>query len=98
MSITTKKPEAPTSRFAKAKEFGRSGQVESTAAAETNEPSEDVSLIQKKSVATKRENFDLDVDLGFEMRKFLLTSPQFRNKREFLTQCLRDGLEKYANK
>ena len=50
---------------------------------------------KKTNSDTTRENFDLDPELRDEMRIFLATSRKFRTKRDFLTQCLIDGLEKY---
>lgn len=50
---------------------------------------------KKKSMPTVRENFDLNEDLRSEMRHFLSDSRKFRSKRDFLTQCLIDGLKKY---
>ncbi|ENV14685.1 hypothetical protein WCE14_09300 [Acinetobacter schindleri] len=93
--IATEKPEAPTSRFNKAKEFGQAkNENEVTEAA----PAEKRPRLRRKknTEPTFRENFDLEVSLGKEMRTFLLESRRFRNKREFLTQCLKDGLKKYA--
>lgn len=52
-------------------------------------------LKKRKNVPTTRENFDLEDDLGIQMRHFLTDSRRFRSKREFLTQCLIDGLKKY---
>lgn len=49
----------------------------------------------KKQGPTVRENFDVDEDLRNEMRLFIAGSRRFRTKRDFLTQCLKDGLKKY---
>ena len=42
-----------------------------------------------------RESFEIEEELRKEMRHFLADSRKFRSKREFLTQCLIDGLKKY---
>lgn len=52
-------------------------------------------LKKKKDAPTTRENFDLEDELGNQMRHFLTDSRRFRSKREFLTQCVIDGLKKY---
>lgn len=94
MSISTSKPEATKpSRFSKAKEFATDTNV-NTGIEESQTP--DVKLKATKTEPTKRENFDLDIELGKQMRRFILDSKKFQTKRDFLTQCLKDGLEKYA--
>lgn len=89
-TISTTKPETPPSRFAQAREFA---EVDKTS---TTEDKKGPALRNPKTEETFRENFDLDVSLGKEMRVFLLESKKFKTKREFLTQCLKDGLKKYA--
>lgn len=88
--ISTEKPKAPVSRFSKAKDFATDTDIKVGIEA-TPEPVEQKSAEKK----TKRENWELEVDVGMEMRKFLLTSRRFRSKKDFLTQCLKDGLKKY---
>lgn len=99
--ISTEKPQAPVSRFSKAKDFATDTDIKVGIEA-TPEPTavakaKPAVTSQSESI-TKRENFDLDVELGREMRQFLLTSRRFRTKRDFLTQCLRDGLKQYEGK
>ena len=99
------KPESKPSRFAAAKAFAQSGnetpndqaapeaQPEAVAGQETvkapplREP--------KNEGPTVRENFDVAEPLRKKMRIFISNSRKFRTKRQFLTQCLKDGLEKY---
>lgn len=99
------KPESKPSRFAAAKVFAQSGtdkptvQAEPEALAEVVADQETVKAPPlrkpKKNGPTVRENFDVDEALRNKMRHFLSDSRRFRNKREFLTQCLEDGLKKY---
>lgn len=44
-----------------------------------------------------RENFEMEESLSFEMRDFLGQSRRFRKKRDFLIQCVKDGLKKYKD-
>jgi len=94
--ISTTKPDAPTSRFSVAQKFA-SGESTQTVEVETQTNEMPALKEKKKATETMRENFDLDLELGKEMRQFILNSRRFRTKRDFLTQCLRDGLEKYKD-
>lgn len=89
-----KKPDGTKpSRFDGAKKFATEV-VTDTEQTEVQE--EKATTPQKtKGVMTTRENFDLDNEVRKEMRHFLSDSRRFRTKRDFLTQCLLDGLEKY---
>ena len=99
------KPESKTSRFAAAKAFAKSSDEKPTVQAEPEALAESVADQEtvkapplrkpKKDGPTVRENFDVDEDLRKRMRLYLSTSRRFRNKRQFLTQCLEDGLKKY---
>lgn len=89
-----KKPDGTKpSRFDGAKKFA----TEVVTDTEQTEAQEEkvTTLKNPQDALTRRENFDLDIDLGKEMRHFLSDSRRFRTKRDFLTQCLIDGLEKY---
>ena len=44
---------------------------------------------------TYREVFDAPLELRQNLKLFLATTDKFKNKREFMIQCMRDGLEKY---
>jgi hypothetical protein len=94
--ISTTKPDAPTSRFALAQKFA-SDNTDKAIEPETQTSDMPALKEKKKATETMRENFDLDLELGKEMRQFILNSRRFRTKRDFLTQCLRDGLEKYKD-
>lgn len=91
--ISTKKPEtSPAERFAQAKSFA-------TGEKPDVKKEERVSLRPSKNgVETRRENFDIPIDLGDDLRRFIIDSPRFKNKRDFLIQCVRDGLAKYGEK
>lgn len=90
--ISTQKPEAPTSRFKQAQSFATGEKPE-------EKKEERVSLRPSKNgVETRRENFDIPIDLGDDMLRFIIDSPKFKTKREFLIQCVRDGLAKYGEK
>nr|WP_312324041.1 hypothetical protein [Acinetobacter oleivorans] len=45
-----------------------------------------------------RESWECPNDLRKEMKHFIVDSKMFKTKKEFLTQCLKDGLEKYQGK
>lgn len=45
-----------------------------------------------------RESWECPNDLRKEMKHFIVDSKKFKTKKDFLTQCLRDGLEKYKGK
>jgi hypothetical protein len=94
--ISTTKPDAPTNRFALAQKFASTEPTQTTEA-ETQTNEMPALKETKKVTETMRENFDLELELGKEMRQFILSSRRFRTKRAFLTQCLRDGLEKYKD-
>ena len=91
--ISTTKPSAPASkRFEQAKSFATGEKPE-------EKKEERVSLRPSKNgVETRRENFDIPIDLGDDMLRFIIDSPKFKTKREFLIQCVRDGLAKYGEK
>lgn len=92
--ISTTKPSAPPSgRFDQAKSFATGEKPE--------EKKEERPTLRpsKNGVETRRENFDIPVDLGDEMLRFIIDNKQkFKTKRDFLIQCVRDGLAKYGDK
>ncbi|MBU3121345.1 hypothetical protein KPE71_13890 [Acinetobacter soli] len=45
-----------------------------------------------------RENWDTSIDTKRKIKMLVANSRMFKNKREFLEQCVRDGLEKYKDK
>ena len=45
--------------------------------------------------ASVRQNFDCPVSLKQEMGIFVAGSSRFKSHRDFLIQCVKDGLEKY---
>ncbi|WP_454667891.1 hypothetical protein [Acinetobacter calcoaceticus] len=45
-----------------------------------------------------RESWECPNDLRKELKHFIVDSKRFKTKKEFLTQCLKDGLEKYQGK
>ncbi len=105
-TIQTNKPDA--NRFKRAKNFAENGvkpgddstqepQAQAPATSNDIEKTEAPILLraQKKDAPTVRENFDVEEDLSRQMRRFISSSSRFRTKREFLTQCLVDGLKKY---
>ena len=99
------KPESKPSRFAAAKAFAKSSDEKPTVQAEPEALDESVADQEtvnaaplkkaKNDAPTVRENFDVEEPLRKEMRLFIANSRKFRSKRQFLTQCLKDGLEKY---
>lgn len=104
VKISTTKPDAPRSRFDVAQKFAAGESTTETPEVKTETTDDMPTLKPKKNTApTMRENFDLDVELGKEMRRFILEQKKipgkkyFKTKREFLIQCLRDGLEKYKD-
>lgn len=113
-NIAIEKPEAKVSRFSKAKSFATDTDIkigieatpEPTQAKKTaSKKQSDVSLKKaKRTNPTKRENWELDIEIGRAMRMFMLSKDNFEDNQkrfphlcDFLTQCVVDGLEKYGN-
>ena len=44
-----------------------------------------------------REGWDTSESTKRQIKEFVASSRKFKNKREFLEQCVRDGLSKYKN-
>lgn len=106
MTTNSKKPvlqkpgSEKSSRFSGARNFAAGSEAEPQAQAPASNaaPAADKApplRAAKNTAPTVRENFDVYEDLSNQMRHFLADSRKFRSKREFLTQCLIDGLKKY---
>lgn len=104
--ISIKKPakEKPQSRFQGVKEFAigeaSAGQVPASAdlapeAKPKKAKAEKQKLIKPREEETTRENFDMPISQRAEMMELLIHSKRFRYKRDFLIQCVEDGLKKY---
>jgi hypothetical protein len=48
-------------------------------------------------VDESRESWECPTELRKDMKRYLVDSKLFKNKKEFLTQCLIDGLAKYKD-
>ncbi|OTG87856.1 hypothetical protein [Acinetobacter sp. ANC 3813] len=107
-NIAIKKPaknEPAANRFAGAKLFasGETEALEDTAPAATAKEKKNTAtakkdrpkLTQPKLEETTRENFDMPISQRQEMLELLVNSKKFRYKRDFLIQCVADGLKKY---
>ena len=80
------KPTAGSDRFSQAANF----------AEQTKNSIERFEISAKEASSnTYREVFDAPLELRQTMKVFLATTDKFKNKREFMIQCMRDGLEKY---
>lgn len=70
---------APTNRFEQASSFAKS--------------SKDV--VSGDTAKETKVNWDAPVELKHDIDAFVGSSRRFKFKKEFLNQCVRDGLEKY---
>jgi hypothetical protein len=77
------KPGDANDRFSSAAQFAKS----------TKEIDSTTSIVDEG-----RESWECPNDLRKQLKHFIVDSSKFKTKKEFLNQCLRDGLEKYQGK
>lgn len=64
--------------------------------AASTEKNTDKNLIESRDDLV-RENWDTSVITKRKIKQLVASSRRFKNKREFLEQCVQDGLEKYKD-